>query len=70
MSKIIFHYWFLRGRGEAIRLALNLKGVEYEEKPPDYQSMKAGGSLSARALLISVRAADHKQGCERNHLLC
>ena len=56
MSKpIVFHYWFLRGRGEAIRLALNLRNVEYVEQPPDYQVMKASVLISGRFPCLILR---------------
>jgi glutathione S-transferase len=37
---VTLHYFPLRGRGEVIRLALELRGVQYAEQAPDYAAMK------------------------------
>ena len=37
---VTLHYFPPRGRAEVIRLALELRGVQYEEQVVDYAAMK------------------------------
>ena len=41
MTKPTLHYFELRGRGEVVRLAFALKGVDFNIVPVDFMAMKS-----------------------------